>query len=284
MTASGIGTSPRIIVACVQKNELHRYLPNLIQGWATFADKIVILDDNSDEDQQALLDEALEAVPIETTVVSSEASQALWGNESPLRQQLWHLALRESSEGDWIFILDADMIPANNPREVFNAAEDGNVKSVAFTLYDLWSLIPLRFRSDPFWRGHFSPRVWAVRHGDGDRDRVWKWSERGVHTGHLPENYNEIALVAPKKMALLHLAYATPEDREAKHRQYTDLADQLTPQEYAHAESILDENPNLLPLPFGTDFGRWLCKAGPPGSDVAPREPFQTDLTSWVRD
>lgn len=279
MSTTGIsGSVPKakIVVACVQRNEMDRYLPNLLQGWATFADKIVILDDRSSEDQRERLEAALEALPIETTTVTSEASEALWGNESPLRQQLWQLALRESAEGDWIFILDADMIPLQNPTPILQLVADDVYEAfnaVAFPLYDLWHYNPLLYREDRFWQGHRHARVWVVRHLNDSSSSAWEWSKRGVHTGHIPTNYPVAAFIAPAHMAILHLAYMDEEDRTAKHRQYTDLADQLTAEEYAHADSIIDENPNLLPLPFGTDFGRWLRKAGTSGSADPSQEP-----------
>lgn len=270
---SGDAPDSKIVVACVQRNEMDRYLPNLLQGWATFADKIVILDDRSSEDQREKLEAALEALPIETVTVTSEASEALWGNESSLRQQLWQLALRESSEGDWIFVLDADMIPLTSPRELMQHATRWPSNNISFALFDLWGTEPLVYREDRFWQGHYRPRVWAVQHVVTPSDG-WQWGTRGIHTGHLPTNYPvQEGIVCLGDRSLAHLAYAHLSDRERKHRQYTDLADQLTAEEYAHADSIIDENPNLLPLPFGTDFGRWLRKAGTSGSADPSQEP-----------
>jgi hypothetical protein len=78
----------------------------------------------------------------------------------------------------------------------------------------------------------------------------WKWNERGVHCGHFPANLLSRRIVyAPSDYSLLHLAYSTPELREAKHAQYMTVAEQLSDFERAHASSILFE-PTLARLPF----------------------------------
>jgi hypothetical protein len=57
-------------------------------------------------------------------------------------------------------------------------------------------------------------------------------------------------IFAPPDFGLLHYAYSSPELRREKHRRYMDAASNLLPEEFRHAESILDLRPRLRPLPF----------------------------------
>ena len=65
-----------------------------------------------------------------------------------------------------------------------------------------------------------------------------QWGDRGIHVGHAPGNYPLMCGVATD-LLWHHYAYLHKADREAKYRQYLSVADQLTPFERQHAESII---------------------------------------------
>ena len=238
--------TPRILVSSVVKNEAAKFLPSAVQAWGDFADDIFVLDDHSD-DESAQIAKAKGA-----EVVRASASE-LWGNETPLRQQLWNESLGRTNPGDWIFILDADMVPAKNPRDlIFNDTD-----AISFPLYDLWGKYSdglLLYREDQFWQGHRNHRVWAVRRQEDDLP--WGSPDgRGIHTGHFPPTLRRSHLsYAPSDYGLLHYAYLTPELRQAKFKQYSDIANQLSDFEKAHAMSIMDQSPFLKPLEFTPEY------------------------------
>ena len=105
------------------------------------------------------------------------------------------------------------------------------------------------YREDRYWQAHNNARIWAIRKPSADFTAVWNPS--GLHCGHLPQNLNPIrVLTAPKKYALLHYAYASVPDRMLKHPAYMQQREILSDFQIAHAETIIDPEPELFPLPF----------------------------------
>ena len=182
----------------------------------------------------------------------------LWGKEAQHRAALFALALGYAEEGDVILWLDADMIPASDPRKFF-APED--VDAWAFPLYDLWGRDGhnrLVYRCDSYWMGHRNPRVWAIRKTDDFDAESLGWPEaRGIHSGHIPTSYfteERVILTMPSTCALLHYGYYTEQDRTERVQRYDDVRVLLGPDERAHAASIMDV-PELRTLPIPPDYG-----------------------------
>ena len=225
------------------RNESERFLRSALDVWATFSDEILILDDSSTDNSKAIAEDA------GACVLDAEMESLAWGREAPTRALLWEHAVSHSSEGDYIFILDADMIPAQSPRPLLDAEPD----AVAFALFDLWGETEdgrRFFRNDSLWRGHLYPRVWLVKAPKKPQE-PWEWSTRGIHTGHFPVNLPlERVMVAPREYSLLHYAYVSDDLRQEKASRYASVWDDLTAFERTHASSILDVSPQISPLPF----------------------------------
>lgn len=236
---------PRLIVAALVRNEADRFWRSALEAWSQFADLIVVVDDGS-TDGTAWITREFSARG-EVRGIALDSDNGMWGKEASARAALWEQACYHANVGDYIFILDADMVPARDPRPLLASSPD----AVAFTLYDLWS--PNEYRCDGFWQGHTAHRVWLVRRGE-EPEEGWKWNERGVHCGHLPSNLVGGRMVyAPADFSLLHHAYVSPALREQKHAQYMSVRDQLSPFELAHADSILAPA-TLTPLPFTPQY------------------------------
>ena len=170
----------------------------------------------------------------------------MWGQEASARERLWSLAWNAASEGDYVFVLDADMVPARSPRILMETGAD----TIFFTLYDLWA--PGIYREDALWQGHLHPRAWMFRKRPIGELR---WSDRGIHTGHAPLNYPLGSLAfAPRDFSLLHYGYINSDIRREKHARYMSVAAQLSASERRHAETILDAKPALYALPFEPDL------------------------------
>lgn len=227
------------------RNEADKFLKAAVETWTSIADDVFVLDDASDDASAKIARKAGAEVVTE--------SLDAWHEETTARQRLWHHAVLRTSPGDWIFVLDADMVPARDPRQFFDV-EDAD--ALAFPLFDLWS--PTTYRHDEvFWTAHRRPRIWAVRRPE---DREWEWSSRTIHSGHFPLNLDiERVLSLPERYGLLHYAYASAELREAKHAQYLSVKDKLSGFEIAHARSILDVEPQTSPLPMKPEFS--LCES-----------------------
>jgi len=223
------------------RNEAGNYLPALLNAWQEFADELIVLDNNDDGDLEDF--EALGKIWKKPSIYEW-AMKPAWGNESPYRQRLFELAMQ--SDADWFIWLDADMIPLRDPRQLMMNA---TVDAIAFPLYDLWQREPLMYREDWFWQAANNPRIWAIR--KPRKSFKPEWLPNGLHCGHLPVNLEPIRVViAPKRFALLHYAYAEEEDRMLKHQMYLNQSEILSDFQIAHAESIIDPNPELFALPY----------------------------------
>ena len=168
-----------IITATVVKDECERYLPSCLDCWSDFSDKIVLLDDGSTDGTKELCAgyEKVEWFNLPDIL-------DLWGHEAPHRAALFNKAMGSGQAGDVVFWLDADMVPARDPRELF---EIESVTQWAFPLYDLWGTdvnSRLRFRTDTYWHGHVNPRIWAIRIPRTFDPISLEWSNpRGIHSG-----------------------------------------------------------------------------------------------------
>lgn len=223
---------PSLCVAAMVKDEADNYLPSALDAWGQFADRIVVLNDNSTDTTADICKDA-------GAFVVDWEGQPAWGRETPPREALWKVAIQSGT--DFIMVLDADMVPARDPKDLLIGGIDG----VLFYLYDLWS--GTHYRSDHYWRGHTVPRLWCVRNPQQSQGQ--RWSGRNLHSGHFPSNLRmDRVLTAPKDYSLLHYAYALPEDRTRKKVQYLSNGKYLTRHEWLHASSIDELEPNLLPL------------------------------------
>ena len=235
-----------IRIATIVQDEAHRYWGSALAAWKSFADDIVVFDDDSSDETKEMAED--EGCDIFTLFDCKD----MWGNESSHRAALFAYAMGKSDPGDIVFWLDADMVPARNPSKFF--AVEG-VASFSFYLYDLWGKDSkaIWYRSDDWWKGHAYPRVWAVRVPERFSAAAYEWSGRGIHAGHLPPDWftqNPGTMVLPKDMALLHYGYYTGQDRRDRHERYHGVRHKLHPEEIEHANTILDSEPSLFRLPF----------------------------------
>lgn len=240
----GTSIQPTLTVAAMVRNEADRFLRSALVAWNSFADDIVILDDGSTDDTAQICKDA------GAYVVDAEMDEVAWGREALTRAKLFNLAIDRGT--DYIFFLDADMVPARDPRRLMDTDAD----AVAFVLYDLWAKEDSRlyFRNDNFWQGHLSPRVWMIRRPEIP-EKGWSWNDRGIHCGHLPLNLRSSRIAsAPLDYGLLHYAYLTPALRAEKASQYLSVRSQLTSHEAAHAASIEDPHPQVSPLAFTPEY------------------------------
>lgn len=234
----------KLTIAAMMRNECSRFLPSALAAWRSYSDQILVLNDGSTDDTADV------CKAYGARVFERDADTA-WGNEAPARQKLFDLAVANTNPGDWILFADADMTLAKDPRPIiFN----GRADAWAIHVFDLWDQQgdQLFYRQDGYWQGHLAPRVWLIKR-PVNTDFVWQ--DRGIHCGHLPANLQlgQTAII-PVDYAWLHYAYITPELRQAKFDQYMSVREQLGSRELAHAVSIIDENPSILPLRFHPDF------------------------------
>lgn len=240
-------SGPSLVVATMIRDEADRYLPSVLSSWSQFSDGILVLDDGSEDDSAELCRDH------GATVVELDSTTGSWGRESHIRRRLFEAAT--NSDHDWILWLDADMIPANDPKDLISPVRD----HVLFRLFDLWSVDSsdqLLYRSDRYWYAHRTFRTWMIRSPSSTFEPIWR--DRGIHCGHLPQNLQlTVPTYAPISHSLLHYGYLRDEDKSAKLDQYLSVREQLTETEIEHAKSIGDRRPRLERLPITP---RWPLK------------------------
>jgi hypothetical protein len=224
----------RLYSSILARNEADptRYLRRVLSRCREFSDAVLVLDDRS-TDLTPKIAKEYGAVVRQRSVLDARA----WGNEASARKELWDFALEYATgPNDWLLVVDADMEFVGDPRDLCNTKE---LNSWAVILYDLWDS-DTTYRSDDFWVGHTVPRVWLVAPRRVPSGWQADWSSRGIHTGHLPQNWVAIAGIAPPDTYhYLHLGWQKPEHRQLKYREYKAQSHQLSAHELAHVESII---------------------------------------------
>lgn len=219
----------KLVSAILAKNEAARDLERVIRTLLPYS-TVCLLDDRS-QDDTAKIARTLGCVVKERSVLKEPA----WGAEGPARAELWDFAAKEAGDG-WVLFCDADQILVGDPRP-FTLSWESN--TVAFPLYDCWES-ETTFRADGYWTAYQIARPWMVRPSMVPEGWTPQWNRQGLHVGHLPGNWVTICPIVTDSVHWLHLGYLTAERRAAKHKQYLGKRELLTPQEQAHAESILD--------------------------------------------
>lgn len=226
---------PTLVTAILARNEADpsRFLGRVLARCAEFSDTVLVLDDHS-------TDSTVQIAQASGAVVRRRASGTLpaWGSESAARSELWDFATEHCPDiSSWVLFCDADMILEGDPRPLIGSRE---ANTFLMRLYDVWDEAETVYRADSqFWRGHEFPRPWLVAPRRVPEGWSPEWSQRGVHPGHLPLNWPLFPAEAPSSVFWKHLAYSSPQHRQAKYEQYMAKADQLSPFELAHVESIL---------------------------------------------
>lgn len=218
---------PKLITAILCKDEKDKYLERVLRRCLEFSDEVLVLDDGSTDGSPELAESL-------GCQVRRRVEIGMWGNESPARQELWQWASEVAGDG-WVLVCDADMELIGDPRPLTYSTQHN---AFSWVLYDLWD--EQHFRCDGYWQGHLYARPWMfcpTRLGY----KVPIWPERGLHTGHCPANsIIHSCVLLPTVIAWKHLGYASPSLRVSKHGQYMAKANQLSPFELAHAQSIID--------------------------------------------
>lgn len=223
----------RLFSALLVRNEAapDRYLKRVLERCLSFSDRVLVLDDRSQDHTAA------KARKLGCEVrIRKELDARAWGNESSARRELWDYALEYATEpDDWVLICDADQILVGDPRPLCETAE---LNAWAIPLFDMWDS-ETTYRSDEYWQAHNHPRIWLVAPRRVPEGWTADWSARGVHTGHLPQNLPIVAGNASNVLHWVHFGWMKESHRKAKYQQYKAQAHQLSPHELAHVESII---------------------------------------------
>jgi hypothetical protein len=224
-----------LITAMIMRNEAERYLPEVLSQAQRYSDKIVILDDNSDDDSVKVAEKH------KAKVYTHEEEPLFWTQEHSLRECLWKEILPlEAEPGDFILSLDCDELLG----EQFLCSKDiilrqDNVGTFTFTIFEAWGSRDM-VRIDKFWnpRGKETPLLTRF-----EPSANYRFPRIGLHCGRLP--MNALGPVVPSGCALLHLGWANPDEHEEKIKRYLKNDPSPHPQMVEHYKSMR-EPPELM--------------------------------------
>lgn len=235
----------KLVAAMNVRNELHRWLPITVPHLLEWVDAIAVQDDGSTDGSAEWL-EAIEGVELTRT------GGNLWAeHEGNLHARLFEHAL--TLEPTHVLAIDADEIVPEGKRlrRLLELDEQAGTPEITYTLnmVELWGTDPPVARHDGGWRPH--PVAILYRLPEGPRGREWRIDGRKLASPRVPR-----AVVTElrrgrhveQSIDVLHLGWARPEEREARHRRYVEL-DGGRYHAKRHLESIMwpDERCDLRP-------------------------------------
>jgi glycosyltransferase involved in cell wall biosynthesis len=225
-----------VTVAMPVRDEAGRYLSEALEAAGRLADRIVVLDDGSEDDSADV------ARAAGAEVYQTPAPEPLFSREWRLRSLLWERATHPVP--DWLVMLDADELLEGATRLDFEEADKAGFGWLAVPLYDLWDTRET-YRDDGLWTAH--RRLWpfAVRYRPGF---PYEFPMADHHCGRWPRNAFDRLVGAACGGRILHLGWLREEDRRAKHERYMRLDPEGRWGSLEQYRSILDPNPRLSRL------------------------------------
>jgi glycosyltransferase involved in cell wall biosynthesis len=232
----------KLVASMPARNELTRYLPEVVESLERFVDEIVVLDDGS-------VDGTYEWCQERESVTVKRAAESSWSqHEGAFRRELQDVTLEQNPSH--VLAIDADELIPDGPalrQIVARSTKRGQV----FTLrmVELWALDPLTARYDGGWKPRVMPLIYRV-------PKSWRadWYIFGppMACPRLPPAARILARRRSTAVAtgldVLHLGWADPTDRVRRAERYADL-DGGRYHAKRHLDSILwpDEKCDLRP-------------------------------------
>ncbi|TVX93123.1 glycosyltransferase family 2 protein [Paenibacillus agilis] len=227
---------PKLTLTMVIRNEASRYLQQTLVEHRKYIDEAVIIDDGSTDNSSEICKELLANIPLR--LIRNEQSK--FSNEIQLRQQQWAETIQ--TKPDWILNLDADeQFESNFGDHINDMLKANSIDCYCFRLFDLWN--ETHYREDQYWHAHLYYRPFLIRYRE-DFQPVWK--ETPQHCGRFPINVLELKhQLSP--LRLKHFGWAKHEHRIEKYNRYMELDPGARYGWKEQYDSILDQNPLLIP-------------------------------------
>lgn len=190
----------------VTKNEAHRYVEASLLWNRSVFDSITVVDDWSTDGTFDIA--ATHADNVLLANASFERHEGLF------REEAWKqwLEVIYPSPADWLVSIDADEFVVG---DLSGALKEVGGRVGAFTVREGWGVDPIVIRVDGWWGRGKSPRcVMASEVLSGV-----KFANKHMASGSLPNVKGSAPILLG--VELLHLGYATEQDRETKFKRYS---------------------------------------------------------------
>lgn len=218
------------------RNEADRFLEACLQDLSEFVDDIIIVDDAS-TDGTANICRSFSKV---STLITLEQSK--FHKEWELRSFLWNVAC--SKKPDWLLAVDADEFYEEKAKMSMRLLMDQDRYDwVGFRFFDFWGGIT-HYRDDKLWQIHRRHTCTLMRYLPG---YYYFYPKMDHHVPRFPLSY--AALPGDlSELRVKHYGWAiSKEERYRKYLRYMERDPEGQWGSLEQYQSILDENPNLVP-------------------------------------
>lgn len=218
----------KIVGAMVVRNEMGRYLEPCLTAALEYCDMIHVFDDRSDDGTFEWL-QAWSPGRRVAVARRADGQRSFAENEARFRQTAWRCMTKQLGiePDDWVMCLDADeFLVTKNPHamaDIRGIVEDEITRaqmsertSITFHVAEVFDVREeaLGVRVDGYWGKIQATRL--VEHS-GLRD----FHPRVEGGGSIPSR-SKVRDWNAGNVVLLHMGYARPEDRQAKHARYSE--------------------------------------------------------------
>jgi glycosyltransferase involved in cell wall biosynthesis len=240
----------KLVASMICKDELGRYLPEVIGHLREFVDQIVVVDDGSTDRTGEWLDDNADA-PMMIVHHLDPADGFFAGHEGRKRQELLNLTLNQLP--DWVLNIDADEFVTDG-KLVREYCEDSKGRLVGILdMEEVWQVdkAELRIRIDGGWRPHPVPCLWNTSLS-GMRGRALQISNKALACGREPEVVRRyFGKARPTGANILHFGWANHSARRPRYERYV-TADGGAFHRNSHLDSIMlpDDKVNMESRPW----------------------------------
>lgn len=225
-----------LILGMVVRDEVDRYLDEVLIKAKRICDELVILDDYSEDDTPGICEDH-----------GCHVYQHPWGEpvfmeqENKVREYLWrHCLPRHARRGDWILSIDADELIQPHFKEYKDKLmSQGSVNNYTMQIYEAWGDRG-QIRIDQAWNP-LSKHTPVMSRWLPQVNYVFPMLH--LHSGRVP--LNQPGPTVPSGFNILHLGWSDPEDIPVKYERYTRNDPDPHPLMKAHYDSIL-QDPTLM--------------------------------------
>lgn len=200
---------PKLYLPMLVKNEVKRYLPEIIDFYSKVVSGFIFLDNGSDDGTYEFVKNHSK------TIASAQDASSFASHETLLRKKLMDLYLPILSPNDWVLVVDADELLERKFIHQVQSMMQTNINWYSFRFLHMWGSRD-SYRIDGKWR----PSDYGIRMFRHNPSHAYVWPNRPFACGSVPESILRLP-GARSSLYIKHLGYANSADIPKKYELYS---------------------------------------------------------------